>query len=199
MKCLPPSYWFFFFLKHNQCFQLVLGDHSEAPSKHLDVRWGGETNQFLSGCLQQLSLRLSSNELAWQREPEVVLASANAELQTSQRMDMEKRMFSHTGKVVPHVQSNKAGWSWSPLICKCMRSLGARGFLSLVMKFKLSPIVSTYIGETAQAMWWWDTQGLPTSCFLSPDVDNFFCMSLWYLTLDLLQQNTNTFFFHKLI
>lgn len=122
---------FFFFLKYNRCFQLVLGDYREASSKHLDVRWWGETSQFLSGCLQQLSLRLSSNELAWQREPEIVLVSASAELQTSQRMDIEKRMFSHTGKAVPRVQSNKGGWSRSPPSCKCMRWLGTRGFLSL--------------------------------------------------------------------
>lgn len=138
-----------FFLKHNQCFQLELGDHSEAPSKHLAVRWWGETSQFLSGCLQQLSLRWSSNELAWQREPEVVLVSANAELQTSQRMHVEKRMFFHTGKVVPRVQSNEAGWSRSPPSCKCVRWLGIRRFLSLGVQFKLSPVVSTYAGETA--------------------------------------------------
>ena len=146
MTFFPLSYWFF--LKHNRCFQLELGDHSEAPSKHLDVRWWGETSQFLSGCLQQLSLGLSSNELVWQREP-VVLVSANAELQTSQRMHIEKIMFSHTGKVVPRVQSNKAGWSRSPPSCKCVRWLGIRGLLSLGVQFKLSPVVSTYAGETA--------------------------------------------------
>lgn len=131
-----------FFLKYNWCFQSVLRDHSEASSKHLDVRWWGKTSHFLSGCLQQLSLRSSSNELARQREPEVVLVGTNSDTQTSQKMGIEKRMFFHTGKVVPRFQSNRVRWSLSPPSYKYVRWRVPED-LSPGAQFKLSPAMPT--------------------------------------------------------
>lgn len=96
------------------------------------------------GCLQQFPL---SNELALQREPDVLLVGTDVDMQTSQEMRPENGTFLHTGKAMPPFIATESGEQLPAPSYKYMSGRALEG-LFLGAQLKLPPAMLVSAGHS---------------------------------------------------